>query len=306
MPKDFSFHAGEIAAQAQAGEADRARRNAKLISDTILAGARPFIEQQHMVVLASADEQGQMWTSLLFGPADIANQTDMATGFASVTAPNVISLHVPQLERDPHDPLWANLHLGARLGMLFIELETRRRYRVNGEVSALDSTGLEVVVSEAYPNCPKFIQRRELDHRQGARSQQKVTTGLSINALIHPIIAMADTLFVASTNAEAGADASHRGGHAGFVQIMSDRVLRIPDYSGNSLFNTLGNFAVNQSSGICIPDFTGQQLLQMTGQARVLWDQDDPHGLTGGTHRFWEFEIERWILRPNVLPKVLP
>lgn len=290
MLKDHTFHPGEIAVQTKAGEAHRAARNAKLVSDTILAGARPFIEQQQMVVLASVDAQDHVWASLVFGQA----------GFASVDAANLISLHVAAAGRDVSDPLWANLQVGTAVGMLFIELEIRRRYRVNGQVSLLDSQRIEIEVQEAYPNCPKFIQQRVLQHVGEPRPQQSLATGSSINALIRPLITGADTLFVASLNAEAGADASHRGGHAGFVQIVNDTVLRIPDYAGNSMFNTLGNFALNQSSGICIPDFNGQQLLQLTGKATVLWDQEDPEDMTGGSHRFWQFEIEQWILRPNV------
>lgn len=303
MSKDYTFHAGEIAMQARAGEAHRAERNARLVSDTILAGAQPFIAQQTMVVLATEDAQGRVWSSLLFGPAGFAqvgaaDPTVANQAAAHVNAANLVSLHVPEAQRDASDPVWANLQQDAKLGMLFIELASRRRYRVNGQLQHLDADRLQVLVQEAYPNCPKFIQPRTLQALVSADRAQALATGHSISPGISHIITQADTLFVASLNAETGADASHRGGAPGFVQIISERVLRIPDYAGNSLFNTLGNFAVNSASGICVPDFTGQQLLQLTGKSRVLWDQADPEGLTGGSHRFWEFEIEDWMLRP--------
>jgi uncharacterized protein len=38
-------------------------------------------------------------------------------------------------------------------------------------------------------------------------------------------------------------------------------------------------------------------MLQIGGRARLLFGQDDPTGLSGGTGRFWEVEIERWLLR---------
>ncbi|WP_025871990.1 pyridoxamine 5'-phosphate oxidase family protein [Methylobacillus glycogenes] len=298
MSKEHTFHAGEIAMQQRAGEAHRAQRNVRLVSDSILAGAQPFIAQQTMVVLASEDAQGRVWSSLLFGPAGFAHIGALAISAANEHAANIVSLEVAEALRDASDPVWANLHQHATLGMLFIELATRRRYRVNGQVQRLDAAGLELLVQEAYPNCPKFIQPRALQQSTHAAAPQAVATGNSISPPLRQIISQADTLFVASLNAEAGADASHRGGQPGFVQIMNERVLRIPDYAGNSLFNTLGNIAVNRASGICVPDFNGQQLLQMTGNSRVLWDQEDPEGLTGGSHRFWEFEIEEWILRP--------
>ena len=36
----------------------------------------------------------------------------------------------------------------------------------------------------------------------------------------------------------------------GFIEVLDDRTLRIPDYSGNSMFNTLGNLRVNARAGM--------------------------------------------------------
>jgi vanillate O-demethylase ferredoxin subunit len=40
--------------------------------------------------------------------------------------------------------------------------------------------------------------------------------------------------------------------------------------------------------------------LQLTGRAEILWDQDDPIAETGGTRRYWRFEISGW--RESILP----
>src|SRR4030095_14952481 len=56
-------------------------------------------------------------------------------------------------------------------------------------------------------------------------------------------IERADTLFIASVHADAGADASHRGGQPGFVRGLGERRLVSPDYAGNNMFQTLGNIA---------------------------------------------------------------
>jgi uncharacterized protein len=79
-----------------------------------------------------------------------------------------------------------------------------------------------------------------------------------------------------------------------------DGTLRIPDFQGNSMFNTLGNIAVNPRTGLCVPDFAGNRLLHLTGEAITRWDMedmDDPAGQTGGTGRFLEFKASQWILR---------
>ena len=51
-----------------------------------------------------------------------------------------------------------------------------------------------------------------------------------------------------------------------------------------------------------IPDFERGRTLQLTGRAEVLWDVEDPHNETGGTGRYWEFEIEHWVQIENSLP----
>jgi hypothetical protein len=53
----------------------------------------------------------------------------------------------------------------------------------------------------------------------------------------------ADMLFLATGNAQRGNDASHRGGSPGFIEVVNKNTLRIPDYPGNGLFNSLGNVA---------------------------------------------------------------
>lgn len=61
-------------------------------------------------------------------------------------------------------------------------------------------------------------------------------------------IQQAGTLFIASSHPERGADVSHRGGHPGFIRVEDAQTIIIPDYSGNNMFNTLGNILVNASA----------------------------------------------------------
>ncbi|MRW84895.1 pyridoxamine 5'-phosphate oxidase [Pseudoduganella sp. FT26W] len=287
-----SFHPGEREAQERAGETAIADRNIAVLSDTVIAGARPFIAKQFMGVLASADADGKVWSSVVFGKP----------GFLHTESGRSILIDVAEAERDHADPLWANMTPGADLGMLFIELGSRRRYRVNGSVLRLDQHGAEIAIYEAYPNCPKYIQRRHLRRSGEPALPAPATHGTVLHGEAEAIVRQADTVFVASRHVDSGADASHRGGNAGFIKLMDDSTLRFPDYDGNSLFNTLGNFNVDPRGGLCIPDFERGQLLQLTGAARVLWNQDDPHNETGGTRRYWEFKIDRWILRNTPQP----
>lgn len=91
-----------------------------------------------------------------------------------------------------------------------------------------------------------------------------------------------------------GLDTSHRGGPPGFIVISSDNQLRIPDYSGNNIFNTLGNFQSYPQAGLVFIDFQQHRLLQLTGKSKILWDVDALSDETGGTQRYWEFEMDAW------------
>jgi predicted pyridoxine 5'-phosphate oxidase superfamily flavin-nucleotide-binding protein len=290
MTSKTPFHEGERAIQQRAGESAIADRNVTLVSDTVIGGARPFIAKQFMVALGSVDASGDVWASALFGQP----------GFIHTTDGKAIQIDVAEGSRDPVDPLWTNVASGRDLGLLFIELGSRRRYRVNGTVSRIDGNGVEVAIREAYPNCPKYIQRRHLRALGESGEPSQAAYGTVLRGNVTQLIRQADTLFVATHHVETGADASHRGGGAGFIQIVDEQTLRIPDYHGNSLFNTLGNLQVDARAGLYIPDFANGQSLQLTGTATVEWDQADPDRVTGGTGRFWVFHVAKWILRDAI------
>ena len=230
------FHEGEIAVQERAGERAVARRNGTMLSDRIMAGARPFLAAQQMVAVAAFDADDHRWASLWFGPPGFV-RSDEDGGVVRVTAsPGGTS---------PDDPLASHLPPGQSLGLLAIELSSRRRLRINGVVSARGPGTMDVEVREAFPNCPKYIQRRHRGASLAADASETSERGESLDARRRDLIARADTAFVASGHPTRGVDASHRGGSPGFIRVEGTRTLCFPDYPGNSMFQTLGNLAVD-------------------------------------------------------------
>ena len=271
---------------------EQARSNGRVIGNTIIPGAIKFTKKQPFVVMGSVDQQQNLWASIIVG----------STGFITAE-PHALDIDVSRLLRIDADPVWQNLVDDPRIGILVIDLRSRARLRVNGRVSFRADDQLHVDVEQAYPNCPQYIQRRnyrpDLDQESRFESEAGTTSNCTNNK---QWIASADTLFVASEHPSSGLDASHRGGNPGFIQVLDSTRLRIPDYSGNGMFNTLGNFAVNPRAGILIPDFENGRTLQLTGRAEVHWDVPDPHNETGGTGRYWEFTVDRWIQIDRSLP----
>ena len=65
-----------------------------------------------------------------------------------------------------------------------------------------------------------------------------------------------------------------RGGPPGFVRVMQndqlDTVLIYPEYSGNRLYQTLGNLEVDAKAGIVVPDFDNGNVLYLTGTTEII------------------------------------
>ena len=281
------YHEGEMAVQRRANEANIAERNGAVIANTIMRGALAFLRQQPMAVLGSQDQEGRLWASLLFGNPGFL---DPASDGRS------LRILLGEADRQPADPLWRNIATNPQIGMLVIELGSRRRIRINGR-SSLHANDILLEVEEAYPNCPKYIQRRHVRRLASVRSSSEsdAQQGTALNPDLSALIRRADTFFVATRHPTHGTDASHRGGNPGFVKVLDESTLRIPDYRGNSMFNTLGNLALNPHAGLVFPDFENRRVLQLTGTAEILWDQADTAGESGGTRRFWDFHTEHWL-----------
>lgn len=279
------YHEGELAVQAIAGETSMAERNGSVISGRIMGGALPFLEKQPMAALAYQDRDCRVWVSILFG----------RPGFIRSADGSAVDIDTTAIAVQMHDPIWASIGSGTPAGMIVIELSSRRRIRINGDLTQPSENSLRLVVRESYPNCPKFITRRSV--RTGtteASSAQAFCEGTSLSVEQTATVESADVFFIGTAHADRGFDASHRGGFVGFVEVLDAQTLRIPDYQGNSMFNTLGNLAADARAGITIPDFGRSVVLRLSGRAETLWNQPDEAGLSGGTHRFLQFHIESW------------
>ena len=79
----------------------------------------------------------------------------------------------------------------------------------------------------------------------------------------------AQTTSAPAPEAEAGADASHRGGRPGFVRVEAADRLSFADYPGNAMFNTLGNLVAWPRLALLFVDFESGDLLEVGGRATV-------------------------------------
>lgn len=287
------WHDGERALQAHVGVVDRmAELGARVIRPFMPDQHRAFYSQLPFVILGSVDTSGAAWATVVEGEP----------GFLASRDP--VSLSLGAL---PHgdDPALGGIHDGAALGLLGIELHSRRRNRVNGTLHL--SSGVPLLeVSQSFGNCPQYIQLRDatLSRAPTAPPPDPAEELPALDAAARAMIANADTFFVASyaDRVDTGrqVDVSHRGGKPGFVRVDADGTLTIPDFSGNLFFATLGNVLLNGQAGLVFIDFESGDLLQMSGKAEVVLDSPEI-ATFAGADRLWTFVPQRIVRRPGAL-----
>ena len=88
------------------------------------------------------------------------------------------------------------------------------------------------------------------------------------------LIAKADLFFLSSANQKRDMDTNIRGGPPGFVRVLSNSangtILVWPEYSGNRLYQTLGNLQITPLAGLVVPDFESGNVLYTTGRTEIL------------------------------------
>ncbi len=261
MNDDELFHEGEREVQRRAGVADVALRVGRGAMQTgIDLETAVFLSQRLFLVTAAQAPDGNVWASLLVSPPGFARTLD-ANHLRLLAAPA------------PGDPLEAALAAGpVRLGLLALEPATRTRVRCNGTATSSES-GILVTIEQVFGNCTKYIGVRvPVALISEGHADPTRTTGTRLSPHQRELLRSSDTVFVASAHPERGADASHRGGRPGFLWVdgTGQRVL-LPDYTGNRMFQTLGNLSVDPRIGMLMIDWDTGLTLQLTGTAEILW-----------------------------------
>ena len=205
-PRSSPWHEGELTLQRAVGAVDMmVGVGQRQMSRTWMPDQhREFYSQLPFVVLGAVDRQGDVWATLRTGQP----------GFMISPTPEVLQI---KLEPQPNDPAHEGMQPGDAIGMLGIELHTRRRNRMNGNVLRALDDRIEIVVTQAYGNCPRYINLRQYEFvEETADIAQELTV---TDPLIRRMVTSADSFYVATYVVRDGqnqVDASHRGGKAGF------------------------------------------------------------------------------------------
>ncbi|KAF4964930.1 hypothetical protein FSARC_7202 [Fusarium sarcochroum] len=282
MPSAISeFHEGERAMQQQLKVPSRGG-NPTFPGLAAHYGAR--VMQSPLVALGTLDNEGRPWTTVWGGER----------GFARPVAEGVLAFNSSVDTR--HDPvfkaLWDGIddegveqgvinrpNGGEGKGMsgLSIDLETRDRVKLAGNMIAgatVDggkTVQMAMAVTESLGNCPKYLNKKSIVPNDMA--PELISDELPLSQESLDLVAAADMFFLSSTNGKT-MDTNHRGGSPGFIRVIKNEEDKLeliyPEFSGNRLYQTLGNFKVNPLVGLTIPDYNTANVLYLTGSASIL------------------------------------
>ncbi|HKY90533.1 MAG TPA: pyridoxamine 5'-phosphate oxidase family protein [Nevskiaceae bacterium] len=112
------------------------------------------------------------------------------------------------------------------------------------------------------------------DTRRLADRLEQVTLRRAFTDEDRAFIGRCPMFFVATADARGRPDCSYKGGVPGFVRVLDERTLAIPDYDGNGMYRSWGNVIANPHVGLLFLDFETPKRLRVNGTATV--HEDDP------------------------------
>lgn len=259
------------------------------------------VQVSPLVALGALDDEGRPWTTVWGGEPGFARPIGhdllMAGSLVDADHDPVVSALFgsgdsnKRYQMDPADFASGG---GKVVSGLSIDLATRDRVKLGGRLveggvvrepgplgggeDGVARAEAVVLVEEGLGNCPKYLNKRDI--RAAVPEPRLVSDSLPIPAEAIALLGRADLFFLSTAAADGRTmDTNHRGGPPGFVRVMrntpGDGVdLVYPEYSGNRLYQSLGNMHVRPLVGVCVPDFESGDVLYLTGETQILVGAD--------------------------------
>jgi NAD(P)H-flavin reductase len=125
-------------------------------------------------------------------------------------------------------------------------------------------------------NCPKYLNKKKIVPQVPRPKLEPA--GFPLQQAAVDLVGKADLFFISSSDHKKDMDTNIRGGPPGFTRVLQNDenglVLVYPEYSGNRLYQTLGNLVTTPKAGLVFPDFDTGDVLYVTGETEILAGQD--------------------------------
>ncbi|KAK7185762.1 oxidoreductase [Paraphaeosphaeria sporulosa] len=262
-------------------------------STTLTPQAAFRLQQAPLLAIGTLDSQERPWTSLwggnhgfseMLGGGIIGTRTLVDAAHDPVV--NALVGHAPKGEMVPGKE--------KMLAGLTIDLMERKRVKIFGRAIAgcvnevkveveddhaksagvpewQDQVQLITKIEQSLGNCPKYLNAYEI--RPALVSPTLMSQSETLSEEAKALILKSDMFFL-TTSVPEDMDTNHRGGPPGFVRILSDTEIVYPEYSGNRLYQSLGNLLINPKIGVTFPAYDTGDVVYITGTAKVIVGAD--------------------------------
>ncbi|KAG9669381.1 putative oxidoreductase, partial [Aureobasidium melanogenum] len=255
--------------------------------------ASSMLQRAPLLAFGTLDSEGRPWTTVWGGRKGFSqplgnSMIGIRTSVASKLDPVVEAL----VGRDTNGEIVKEEGEGRLLSGLAIDLDTRKRVKLAGRMVAgtlgrangdndtddYEQQGILQLVAridESLGNCPKYLNRRETS--PAYPDPKLISDSVPLDKRAVELIHKVDLMFL-STSSGSSMDTNHRGGPPGFVRCLSQEggctQFVYPEYSGNRLYQSLGNMCLDPKAGFCFPDFDTGNCLFVTGHTEVLFGRE--------------------------------
>jgi uncharacterized protein len=119
---------------------------------------------------------------------------------------------------------------------------------------------------------------RELQDRFGTRALADRLDDVKVHGTFsdsdRAFIEARDMFFLATADEHGHPQCSYKGGDPGFVRVVGERQLAIPNYDGNGMYLSWGNARMNPHVGLLFIDFQAQRRMRVNGTASINPDDN--------------------------------
>ncbi|KAK9772935.1 hypothetical protein SCAR479_10445 [Seiridium cardinale] len=251
------------------------------------------ITNSPLVAFGTLDQLGRPWTTIWGGEVGFCRPIAQGVLGVNTKADSLFDPVVQETfavaaegsqEREIVDEQLVKPEGGKAMAALSIDLETRDRVKVAGRfiagavISQTDSgvgeLQMAMQVEETLGNCPKYLNKKHITPHTPRPQLLSQDSGLPLPQVAVEVLQKADLFFISSKHGNGNMDVNHRGGPPGFMRLFRNDsgavTLVYPEYSGNRLYQTLGNLQKDPVAGLVVPDFETGNVLYVTGRTTTL------------------------------------
>jgi predicted pyridoxine 5'-phosphate oxidase superfamily flavin-nucleotide-binding protein len=162
----------------------------------------------------------------------------------------------------------------------------------------------------AFTDTVKAIQARKGSRSAYSRMEANGSWERLITDDLKAEIESQTSVFLATANSDGQPYIQHRGGPAGFLQVLDEHTIAFVDYAGNRQYITQGNLEENPKAQLFLIDYANRRRIKVWGTARVVEGDEAlarrlmPEGYRARPEQVVLFKVTAWDVNcPQHIPQ---